>query len=227
MRFSVKPLVIFAQKRQATLDTTSIIPTDDVDATLLIVTKYGLQICVQDGAIRISLISHPHPLEKSVHDDLDGCNSKLPMSTAVTPLPSPETSSVSYRVFPDCFAPFLWYKEYLESAYVGPELVEDLYPALAKFFFDWEDIYNDGIVRHEGHLGNGAGPFSMDELDDLVAWAIEGFFLSCWLALQDNVLEVDYEPNHKTLFNLQKGRLEEELMPLLMDMEEVLSCVRE
>jgi hypothetical protein len=42
-------------------------------------------------------------------------------------------------------------------------------------------------------------------VDELVTWATEGFLLACWLALQDNVKEVEYSPIDEE-YDLQKFR---------------------
>jgi hypothetical protein len=47
-----------------------------------------------------------------------------------------------------------------------------------------------------------------------VAWLTEGILLICWLALQDDVREVDYGT-----LQFRKGRLEEELATFLLKME--------
>ena len=45
--------------------------------------------------------------------------------------------------------------------------------------------------------------------------------MACWLALQDNVKEVKYDP--ETEYYILKGQLEDELLRFLMDMEALLS----
>ena len=53
-----------------------------------------------------------------------------------------------------------------------------------------------------------------------VAWETEGLLISCWLALQDDVEEVEYKPFGK--YRLERGRMEEELRRFLADMEALL-----
>jgi hypothetical protein len=147
MGFSIKPLLIFAQRRRATLDTeASIIPAPEADddavdnrhtgaiSTLLLVTKYGLRLHIShDATIHISYIKQPR-----IHDDVDGCNSKLSMSNAVTRPPD----SISYWLFPSWRSSFLWNRASPHDPEVGEDVIEARYPRLAKFYFEWVDIYH-------------------------------------------------------------------------------------
>jgi hypothetical protein len=94
------------------------------------------------------------------------------------------------------------------------------YPRLAKFFFEWADIYDASFERQECHLGSGLRPLPC--VDELVAWQTEGFLLACWLSLLDHVSEIRYKPEFSLEYHLQKGRLEEELERFLIDMEALL-----
>jgi hypothetical protein len=100
-------------------------------------------------------------------------------------------------------------------------VIEDRYPRLAKFYFEWRDIYETSFERQECDLGSGADAFP--HVEELVTWATEGFLMACWLALQDNVKEVKYDPD-TTKYYLLKGQLEEELVRFLTDMEALLSA---
>lgn len=214
MGFSIKPLLIFAQRRRATLDTeASIIPAPEADgydaadnkntgamSTLLLVTKYGLRLHVShDATIHISYIEQPR-----LHDDVDGCNSKLSTSNAVTHPPD----SISYWLFPSWRSSFLWNKDDLE---VGEDVIEARYPRLAKFYFEWTGIYDDAFERQECSLGSDSWVFP--KVEDYLAWKTEGLLLACWLVLQDHVQEVEFESYH-----LRKGHLEEELQRFLVHM---------
>ncbi|KAN0069373.1 hypothetical protein V8E54_012388 [Elaphomyces granulatus] len=214
MGFSVNPLVLFAQKRQVTLDIdSSIIPTseagDDVTSTnnkstlVLLVTKYGLRLHVShDATIEIS-IQHPPPLEKSVHDDVDSCNSNLPTLNAVAPLPDPPIDS--YRIVPSWCTSCLWSRT---DGEVLDEEIEARYPRLANFYFDWVEIFNDAFESQP------ESDILFPKAEDYLVWKTEGLLLACWLALQDEVQEVEYLP-----FLLRKGHLEEEILRFLMDTE--------
>jgi hypothetical protein len=264
MGLSVKPLILFAQKRPTTLDTpASIIPTpqadrvyDDVTGSrhllsriwaafktsalwlqagaselicsicrpvgntgsmstrLLLVTKYGLRLHVShDATIQISYSPDPQLRKKGVRDDLDGCDSNLPTLNAVTPLRDPIPSPpFSYTFLADWCTSFLWYKDYFDGPHVDGDVIEDRYPRLAEVYFEWVEIHENAFVLQELHLGREAELFP--EKDDYLAWYTEGFLLACWLALQDDVQEVDYNGYH-----LRKGRLEEELVQFLVNMD--------
>jgi hypothetical protein len=223
MGFSVKPLVMFAQKRPETLDIdASIIPTpeagDDVtdnkSTLMLLVTKYGLRLHVShDATVEISYIhEHPPLLEKSVHDDVDGSN--LPMLNAVAPLPDPPIplTPVSYYHAPSWGTSHLW----REGGDILEEEFEARYPRLVNIYFDWVEIYNDAF----GHLwernqGSNPGSPVFPKVEDSLAWYTEGLLMACWLALQDDVQGVQYNSNSV----LRKGHLEEEILRFLMDTE--------
>jgi hypothetical protein len=101
-------------------------------------------------------------------------------------------------------------------------VIEGRYPNLATFYFEWRDIYETSFERQECHLGVNAPTFP--QVEELVSWATEGFLMACWLALQDNVTEVEYGPRDTKYYCLDKGRLEQELLRFLTDMEALLSA---
>jgi len=63
-------------------------------------------------------------------------------------------------------------------------VIENRHPHLAIFYFEWRDIYETSFERQECHYGVPA-PLS-PQVEELVAWATEGFLMACWLALRDN-----------------------------------------
>ncbi|KAN0066771.1 hypothetical protein V8E54_015161 [Elaphomyces granulatus] len=168
--------------------------------TLLLVTKYGLRLHVShDATIHISYIE--------LHDDVDGCNSKLSTSNAVTPTPD----SISYWLSPSWLSSFLWNRASLDDPEVYKDVIEARYPRLAKFYFEWVDIYDDAFQRQECNLGSDSWVFP--KMEDYLAWKTEGLLLACWLVLQDHVQEVEFES-----YYLRKGHLEEELQRFLVHM---------
>ncbi|KAN0069372.1 hypothetical protein V8E54_012387 [Elaphomyces granulatus] len=218
--------MLFAQKRRAILDIdASIIPTSEAGdyvastnnkpAPVLLVTKYGLRLHVShDATIEIS-IQHPPPLEKSVYDDVDRCNLNLPTLNAIAPLPDPPIPStpVSYRLLAS------WYTTCLWSRTDGMEVLEEelkvRHPRLVNFYFDWVKFYNDSFESQECHFGSLLPVFP--KVEDHLAWDIEGLLLACWLALQDDVQEVEYSSFllQNSSFLLRKGHLEEEILRFL------------
>ena len=75
---------------------------------------------------------------------------------------------------------------------VEEDLIESRHPHLTIFYFEWHDNYETSFKSQECDLGSDADVFP--DVEELVAWATEGFLMACWLALQDNVTEVEYEP---------------------------------
>jgi hypothetical protein len=199
---------------------------------LLLETKYGLRIDIINGTSFKISASPPHQelnqrSTKIFHDDANGRNSKLSTSNAViTPPQDPiPSASILYRLFPDLQTSYLWYNKSsspeasLDSPHVNIDDIENRYPLLVPFYNEWHDCY-EAAFEHQGcHLGSGVEAFQ--RVDDQVAWETEGFLIACWLALQDDVLEVEYQP--AKIYYLKKGRLEDELMRFFNDMEVLLS----
>jgi hypothetical protein len=186
-------------------------------------TKYGLRLQVSDDtSIRIESIRY---CGKRLHEEFARDYEKLPTSNVVKPRRGPRSNltQLSYRLFPDWHTSYLWYEDWtFDTIHVDEDVIEDRYPRLAKFYFEWRDIYEASFERQECDLGSHADAFP--HVEELVAWATEGFLMACWLALQDNVKEVKYDPGTgPTKYYLLKGQLEDELMRFLTDMEALLS----
>jgi len=243
MRFPGKPLIIFAERRQSVLNLPA---TFDLETKLEIKleTKYGLRLQVSDKAIRIENIrvfeeySHDDdkPLKQSYKnqgvsrgDDKKQLNegvSRDDKSRKPVTRPGSIFTQLSYRLFPDWCTTYLWYKDWtFDTIDVETDVIESRYPQLAKFYWEWRDIYETSFERQECHCGAKAPTFP--QVEELVSWATEGFLIACWLALQDNVTEVQCWPgdDHTTnRYHLVKGRLDEELLRFLTDMEALLSA---
>jgi hypothetical protein len=102
---------------------------------------------------------------------------------------------------------------------VEDKTIESLYPALAPFFFAWRDVYETEFKRQECDLGGYAEVFP--SVCARVAWETEGFFMSCWLARQNEVESVEYSPDSKT-YRVEKDKMGLELQKFLSDMESLL-----
>jgi hypothetical protein len=61
---------------------------------------------------------------------------------------------------------------------VEEDVIENRHPHLV---FEWRDIYETSFERQECHYGVPAPLFP--QVEELVAWATEGFLMACWLAL--------------------------------------------
>ncbi|KAN0074279.1 hypothetical protein V8E54_008216 [Elaphomyces granulatus] len=164
--------------------------------------------------------------KEGVSRDDDKSQKLHAVSKSVTSIVSRSLTSVftqlSYRIFPSYCTTYLWYKDWtFNTLVVDEEVIEGRYPNLATFYFEWRDIYETSFERQECHLGVKAPTFP--QVEELVSWATEGFLMACWLALQDNVTEVEYGPRD-TKYCLEKGRLDQELLRFLTDMEALLSA---
>ena len=105
-------------------------------------------------------------------------------------------SRYRYRLFPDWQTSYLWYDDQgpLPSpgqSHVDANVIERRYPLLDPFYFEWREIYESAFEQQKCHLGSGKEVFA--EVHERVAWETEGFLIACWLALQDDVEEVEYK----------------------------------
>ena len=92
---------------------------------------------------------------------------------------------------------------------VSEEEFEARHPHLpVNFYFDWVEIFHDAFERQGCNLSS--LPRLFPKVEDHLAFETEGLLLACWLALQDDVQEVEYTP-----FLLRKGHLEEEILRFL------------
>ena len=99
------------------------------------------------------------------------------------------------------------------------ETVESLYPALAPFYFAWREVYEVEFEKQECHLGSNAEVFP--DVRARVAWETEGIFMSCWLALQNEVDSVEYSRGSKS-YKFEKDTIGLELQKFLGNMESLL-----
>jgi hypothetical protein len=162
------------------------------------------------------------PCKKRLYEEFAGDDDEPPKVTSRHNT-GPVFTQFSYRIFPDRHNSYLWYKDWTFDSTLDVEdnVIKDRYPRLAKFYFEWCGIYETAFGRPEYRLGINADVFP--RVEELVAWATEGFLIACWLSLQDNVVEVKYDPLiDPTGYRLVKGKLEEELVRFLTDMEALL-----
>lgn len=64
------------------------------------------------------------------------------------------------------------------------------YPTLALFYELWHDEFENLTVEKEIYLGSDALLF--DDVKGMVAWEVAGFLISCWLVMQEKVIEVGF-----------------------------------
>lgn len=203
----------------------------------LLETKYGLRLELYNkGASKTPSIrarpSHTEPCKppaKTYNDHL--------VTPAKLPIPKDASSKKiaeakagrspkirhRYRLFPDWQTSYLWYDSRAplsspDEPHVDEDVIEGRYPTLAPFYFEWQDIFNTAFERQECHLGSGKPVFS--ESHQRVAWETEGFLIACFLALQDDVEEVEYQASGT--YRVERMTLEGEWGRFLSDMETLL-----
>jgi len=196
------------------------------ETELLFETKYGLrlEICRRSNNYLIEICdsspnAKPSP-DLSEDTTIESTSPSVPKSVGAY-----QTGRrYRYRIFPDSHTSFIWYDpdpEWLKDhdCTVEEETVESRYPALAPFFFAWRDVYETEFERQECHLGSHAEVFP--DVRARVAWETEGIFMSCWLALQNEVESVEYSPRPKS-YRIEKDTIGLELQKFLGDMESLL-----
>jgi hypothetical protein len=134
-----------------------------------------------------------------------------------------------YRIFPDWQTSFFWKNpKYLvgtgEVSEVDEDVVEEMYPQLAPFFFSWRDVFDEAFEKQELHLGVKAEVFP--DLGERVTWCIEGFLMASWLVLQQQVASVEYSPEEKA-YMLDKMYVNDELQAYLDEMDALVENRRE
>jgi hypothetical protein len=153
---------------------------------LLIQTKYGLCITITD-----SLSVHSIKL-------ISPTTSIIPDPPILPDLaPSSPPSSFRYRLFSDYNASYLSYDttwphnpQYQHA--VGPEVIESRYRSLYSYYEAWEELHEVEFEKQKCHLGE-RGPVFEDRKIGY-AWLLEGLLMACWLAMQNGVDQVVYEP---------------------------------
>jgi hypothetical protein len=132
--------------------------------------------------------------------------------TAANPVPQPSTTQPTekyhYRVLPDWQTTYLWYDAaHLpdDDPVVDYEVLKERYPQLYPFYLKWVDILERQFAREYGPPGESDESELSEE--QRTALAIEGFLISSWLALQDDVAQVEYL-RFGASFYLDKNNLE-------------------
>jgi hypothetical protein len=134
-------------------------------------------------------------------------------------LHEPKVEQKRYRILPDWQTSYLWYDPGWPSNppdefHVDDEEIQIMYPAIHSVFSDWvarREAWYDPEFGHAASDQEGTA----DPLDD-VAWEVDGFLLGCWLASQENVDSVAYEPA-SAVYDLRPGTLDSEFERFLRD----------
>jgi hypothetical protein len=125
-----------------------------------------------------------------------------------------------YRILPDYQTSYLWYLSLPwpgnpDHAF-GPieeDEIEERYPVLYPFFSRWVDSREAGFDSEFRNLDTDAE--TTTSCAEIVAWDINGFLMGCWLALQDDVDCVVFEPSKKYL--IRRETMESEFEIFLQD----------
>ena len=126
-------------------------------------------------------------------------NMDLSDSSDKQDLQGADTGSLSalpyhYQLFPSPCSSFFWHDLNFPYASdcdeVPDEEIESLYPTFTSSFFEWRGMYDDAFVKQGCDRGLKREMFP--DAEERLAWQLEGFFLSCWLLLQNNVQSVEY-----------------------------------
>ncbi len=186
----LEPVRVFTSYRDSVIarsqNTTNSLSTSLTE--LLFETKYGLRLefCRRNNSYLIKICDTSNAVGEKNADHTNRC--------------------YHYRILPDWQTSFIWQNDPRDDCVVEDETVERLYPALAPFFFAWRDVYETEFERQECHLGSHVEVFPNARAR--VAWEMEGFFMSCWLASQNEVESVEYYSSSKTC------RVEKDMMAL-------------
>ncbi|KAK2765547.1 hypothetical protein FQN54_008401 [Arachnomyces sp. PD_36] len=129
-----------------------------------------------------------------------------------------------YRLKPDWQTSFLWYDIYWphnppDETHVDEETIEERYPSLASFYFAWQTLYEDWFTTRDCHRGSGLDVFP--DVASRVGWEVEGFLFACWLALQSDVEQVEYEVDTGT-YSIRKENLSSVAQTFLADVDTLL-----
>ena len=93
-------------------------------------------------------------------------------------------------------------------------VIESRYPALYPFYCDWAQFYDTTFWKQGCYLGSDAELFP--DVHEDVAWDVEGCLMALWLALDENVKQVEYHP-HKIKYLLIEEKLENFFKDFLND----------
>ena len=188
-------------------------------------TKYNIQVELNQNATHVLNISLRPTRRRTISD---GQEDRIDSSPAIREEQSNKPISTAtntqqpgrkhrYRLFPDWQTSYLWYDiswpgNPKDDPFVELDEIEQRYPTLFPFYLSW-------LESHESELDR---LFSENEIDidspsdhyHLVAWEINGFLMSCWLAFQTDVHSVEFTPS-SIKYEIKPGTMELELQRYL------------
>lgn len=90
---------------------------------------------------------------------------------------------------------------------------------LKRFYFAWQEAFESLFEQQACHLGSQSEVFP-NRLERLVC-ELEGFLIACWLALQDDVEGVEYQPG-LTAYQVEKANVIEVMGQFMRDVDKRL-----
>ncbi|KAH0430101.1 hypothetical protein CcaCcLH18_08047 [Colletotrichum camelliae] len=146
------------------------------------------------------------------------------------PSQHPPQSGYRYLIDPDYGTSALWYRPNWPGNPEGefhidlPVLKDRYSSSWLEAFEKWERRWTEAFKARECHLGSYDEPFP--DLEERKTWFVEGALLAAWLALQDDVDQVAYDPDDG-VFELRRDGLEETLAGILYDLTDGLKVKEE
>jgi hypothetical protein len=187
-------------------------PPSSIDQTGFIATKYGITIELDRSfSVRSITLSSPKTAPSPSIPPLPSSEVPNTDPPTGTPEPKPPSSLYRYRLFPDWNTSYLWYDstwpQNPEDAYhVDIEEIEKRFPALYPYYVAWQEVYEVTFKEQGCHLGGTDPVFKHKEDSDI--WLLEGFLMACWIALKEDVDQIEYKPV-EVAYVLRKGKMEQ------------------
>jgi hypothetical protein len=173
---------------------------------LFLKTKYGLLISFEEpisvrsitlpgtSTTTTSALQADSPLSGAETSPTNITNPGTRLGGAET---KPHAPRYRYKLFPEWQTSGLWYdtswpQNPKDEYHVDLEDIERRYPELYPYYDAWEESYEVEFETQGLHLG-GTHPVFKDKVAS-DAWLLEGLLMAFWIALQDDVDQVVYEP---------------------------------
>jgi len=122
---------------------------------------------------------------------------------------------------PEWQTTYLWYEVTWEGDPQddpGPDVdfgdIEERYPELYPSYKEWQEFQEKIFARQfSADSENEDGAPSSAQL---IAWAVDGFLISCWLVLQDDVSAIEYAPAD-VAYHMERSNLEAQFWGFIKD----------
>jgi len=92
--------------------------------------------------------------------------------------------------------------------------IEERYPELYPSYKEWQEFQEKIFARQfSADSENEDGALSRAQF---IAWEVDGFLISCWLALQDDVSAIEYKPADVP-YHIDRSNLEAQFRGFMED----------